>query len=147
MSLTHAVSAVDSAWTSHPVSEELREKVRLSTYLSIITCQSPGALGELEGGRNSKLKFIINLNLKLFFMHKSSISFCCQKWFLPPSNYFSCGPYLDTGVVCVPVIMVYWVPPPVSLYRHFWPQGSLSQFSAVTGQISTFGGNLKNESK
>ena len=43
MSLTHAVSALDSAWTSHPVSEELREKVRLSTYLAIITCQQMSA--------------------------------------------------------------------------------------------------------
>ena len=61
-------------------------------------------------------------------------------------------------MVWVPVIMVYWVPPPVSLYlltlwlwlfhfyyhyyyhyKHCWPQGSLSQFSAVTGQISTLG--------
>ena len=38
MSRTHAVSALDSAWTSQPLPLSVREKVRLSTYLHS-TCQ------------------------------------------------------------------------------------------------------------
>ena len=49
---------------------------------------------------------------------------------------FHAGTHLDTGVVWVPV-MEASCSLPVSLYRHCWPHGSLSQFSAVTGQIST----------
>ena len=55
-------------------------------------------------------------------------------WKVGPS--FHAGTHLDTGVVWVPV-MEASCSLPVSLYRHCWPHGSLSQFSAVTGQIST----------